>query len=177
MAMDLFERMRRVRAFVFDVDGVMTDSLIHIWENGDLTRTMNTRDGFALRRAVDKGYHVGVITGGSSRGVVMRLNGLGVTDVQSGVRDKVEALDRFTSLHDLALGEVMYMGDDLIDKTVMMASGLAAAPRDAVPEILEISHYVSGRDGGRGCVRDIIEKVMKVQGSWDPVHDGEKPGV
>jgi 3-deoxy-D-manno-octulosonate 8-phosphate phosphatase (KDO 8-P phosphatase) len=91
--MELLDRMKKIKAFVFDVDGVMTDSLVYLWENGDQTRTMNVRDGFALRRAVDSGYIVGVITGGRSNGVVIRLNGLGIKDIYSGVIRKQVALD------------------------------------------------------------------------------------
>lgn len=175
--MELFDRMNKIKAFVFDVDGVMTDSLIHLSENGDQTRTMNVRDGFALRRAVDSGYVVGVITGGRSEGVVLRLKGLGIEDIYSGVTLKHLAFDEFKSKNQLSDQEIMYMGDDLIDIPVMKKAGLAAAPQDAVTEVLQIAQYVSNYQGGRGCVRDIIEKVMKLHGTWLEFHEGEHLGV
>jgi len=175
--MELLDRMKKIKAFVFDVDGVMTDSLVHLWENGDQTRTMNVRDGFALRRAVDSGYIVGVITGGRSNGVVIRLNGLGIKDIYSGVIRKQVALDEFKTNHQLSDQEIMYMGDDLIDIPVMRKVGLAAAPQDAVIEVLQIAQFVSNFKGGRGCVRDIIEAVMILQGTWHEFHEDEKFGV
>ena len=175
--MELLDRMKKIKAFVFDVDGVMTDSLVYLWENGDQTRTMNVRDGFALRRAVDSGYIVGVITGGRSNGVVIRLNGLGIKDIYSGVIRKQVALDEFKTNHQLSDQEIMYMGDDLIDIPVMRKVGLATAPQDAVIEVLQIAQFVSNFQGGRGCVRDIIEAVMKLQGTWHEFHEDEKFGV
>jgi 3-deoxy-D-manno-octulosonate 8-phosphate phosphatase (KDO 8-P phosphatase) len=175
--MELLDRMKKIKAFVFDVDGVMTDSLVYLWENGDQTRTMNVRDGFALRRAVDSGYIVGVITGGRSNGVVIRLNGLGIKDIYSGVIRKQVALDGFKTKHQLSDQEIMYMGDDLIDIPVMRKVGLATAPQDAVIEVLQIAQFVSNFQGGRGCVRDIIETVMKLQGTWHEFYEDEKFGV
>lgn len=175
--MELFDRMRAIKAFVFDVDGVMTDSRVHVWENGDQTRTMNTRDGFALKRAILKGYQVGVITGGKSKGVTSRLNGLGVLDVFSGISDKLAALEHFRERYGLSYDQIMYMGDDLIDASVMKCVGLPSAPRDAVPAILGISSFISSRDGGDGCVREIIEKVMTLQGVWDLEVGNEQPGI
>ncbi|HQP77544.1 MAG TPA: HAD hydrolase family protein [Saprospiraceae bacterium] len=175
--MDLFDKMRAVKAFVFDVDGVMTDSRVHVWENGDQTRTMNTRDGFALKRAILKEYRVAVITGGKSKGVTSRLNGLGVLDVYSGIADKLIALEDFRKRYDVSYDQIMYMGDDLIDASVMKRVGLPAAPRDAVPAILNISSFVSSLDGGDGCVREIIEKIMILQGTWDWEVGNEQPGI
>lgn len=175
--MEIFDSLRAIKAFVFDVDGVMTDSMVHVWENGDLTRTMNTRDGFALKRAVDIGYRVGVITGGRSKGVVIRLNALGVMDVYSSVSDKDSALKQFIELYDLNRNEIMYMGDDIMDLTVMKSVGIPAAPADAIPEILAISKFISTKDGGKGCVREIIEQTMKLQNTWEMAHEGEVPGV
>lgn len=175
--MEIFDLLKSVKAFVFDVDGVMTDSLVHVWENGDLTRTMNTRDGFALKRAIDNGYKVGVITGGKSQGVVSRLNALGVMDVYSSVTSKVSTLQVFIDKYQLNYNEVIYMGDDIMDLTVMRSVGIPAAPADAIPEILHISKYISTKDGGRGCVREIIEQTMKLQNTWALAHEGETPGV
>ncbi|MCO6461626.1 MAG: HAD hydrolase-like protein [Saprospiraceae bacterium] len=175
--MTLLDGMHHIKAFIFDVDGVMTDSLVHLWENGDQTRTMNVRDGFALRRAVSNGYKIGIITGGRSKGVSARLNLLGIEDIYSGVLFKMDAYDQFVLKHKLKDKEILYMGDDLIDIPVMKRVGVAAAPRDAVVEVLEIARFVSGYDGGRGCVRDVIEKVMKIQGCWEEFNEGEKFGV
>lgn len=175
--MEVFDLLKSIKAFVFDVDGVMTDSLVHVWENGDLTRTMNTRDGFALKRAIDNGYRVGVITGGKSQGVVNRLNALGVMDVYSSVTNKVSTLQDFIDKYELNSKEILYMGDDIMDLTVMQSVGIPAAPADAIPEILAISKFISTKDGGKGCVREIIEQSMKLQKTWATAHDGEVPGV
>jgi len=175
--MELFDLLRRVKAFVFDVDGVLTDSLVHVWENGDQTRTMNVRDGFALKRAVDSGYRLAIITGGNSQGVLKRLNGLGITDVFLQVKNKVNSLQEFMDKYDLTPDQIAYMGDDIIDFSVMKMVGLPAAPSDAIPEILAISKFISTLKGGSGCARDLIEQTMKLQNTWSMAHDGEQPGV
>lgn len=158
--------MNRIKTFVFDVDGVLTDGSVMILENGQLVRTMNVKDGYALQLAVKKGYRVAIISGGSNPDVKERLNALGVKDVYLKVSDKTEALEELVHIYELNLDEVLYMGDDIPDMHVMKACGLATSPADAAEEIKSICHYVSPRDGGKGCVRDVIEQVLKVQGNW-----------
>jgi 3-deoxy-D-manno-octulosonate 8-phosphate phosphatase (KDO 8-P phosphatase) len=175
--MEIFDKLRAIKAFVFDVDGVLTDNTVHVWENGDQTRTMNIRDGFALKRAVDSGYKVCIITGGGSKGVISRLNGLGITDIFSKVSNKVESMASYMEANSLDKEEILYMGDDIMDLTVMNSAGVAVAPFDAVPEILDIAHIISTKEGGRGCVREIIEQTMKLQNTWAGIHEGEVTGV
>lgn len=172
--MNYLEVFRDIRTFIFDVDGVMTNSDLIVLENGHLLRKMNVRDGYALKQAVKKGYRVAVITGGSSSGVVQRLKALGIVDIYSGVEDKLEAFEEYLYTYDLDANQVMYMGDDLPDYEVMRKVALPACPRNAAPEILEIAQYVSVLNGGEGCVRDVIEKTLRIQSQWKQ-EDGVLP--
>ena len=155
-----------VRAFVFDVDGVFTDGTVQITTSGELLRTMSIKDGYAVKQAVEAGYKICVITGGTNPGVEKRLAGLGVTDIHLGIHDKIRVLDDFIVKYDMAADSIAYMGDDLPDIEAMRKVGVATCPNNAVPEIKAISDYVSHRNGGDGCVRDIIEQVMRVQDKW-----------
>lgn len=164
--MNTLERFRDIKSFLFDVDGVLTNSEVIVMEDGSLIRKMNVRDGYALQRAVRQGYRVGIITGGSSKGVAHRLRNLGIEDIYTGVKDKLEAFDDFVMKHQLDEAEILYMGDDMPDYEVMRRVGLPACPRNAVPEILQISQYISPMEGGQGCVRDVLEKVLRINGKW-----------
>ena len=166
--MDPLLPFREIDTFIFDVDGVMTDSRILVLEDGKLLRKMSIRDGYAIKLAVQRGYRVVIITGGKSEGVVTRLRNLGVTDIYSGVRDKLDALNELTEIYELDMDKVLYMGDDIPDFEVMTKVGLPTCPRDAAHEILEIARYVSPQDGGDGCVRDVIEKTLRLQDKWLP---------
>ncbi|MDC0637355.1 MAG: HAD-IIIA family hydrolase [Flavobacteriaceae bacterium] len=158
--------LHQVKAFIFDVDGVLTDGTVVVDTNGELLRNMNIKDGFALKTAIDKGYLICIISGGINPGVKVRLEALGVTDVHLGAHFKEEILTQFIEKHNLSADQACYMGDDLPDYGVMKRVGLACCPQDAVAEIKSIAHYVSHKSGGQGCVRDIIEQVLKVQGNW-----------
>lgn len=160
------ELLNQIDTFVFDVDGVLTDSSVHITTTGEMLRTMNIRDGYAMKAAVESGYRVCIISGGSNEGVRVRLRHLGITDIHLAASDKVETLREYTDIYGVKLENTLYMGDDLPDYHVMKLVGLPCAPVDAAPEIKEISKYVSHRKGGQGCVRDAIEQVMRVQGKW-----------
>lgn len=167
--MNFLEKFRDIKTFIFDVDGVLTNSELIVLENGRLLRKMNVRDGYALKRAVQEGYRVCIITGGKSSGVVARLEALGITDIYKGVQHKMDALEELIDLYGLDPGAILYMGDDLPDMQVMHFVGLPTCPQDAAPEILNISRYISPKNGGDGCARDVIEKVLKLQGKWlDP---------
>ncbi len=155
-----------VRAFVFDVDGVFTDGTVQITTSGELLRTMSVKDGYAVKQAVEAGYKICVITGGTNPGVEKRLAGLGVTDIHLGIHDKIKVLDDFIAKNDIAADSIAYMGDDLPDIEAMRKVGVASCPNNAVAEIKAISDYVSHRNGGDGCVRDLIEQVMRVQDKW-----------
>lgn len=161
------ELMPQITTFIFDVDGVLTNGIVHISTTGELTRQMHTKDGYALKTAVDKGYNVCIISGGKNEGVRKRLAGLGIKDIHLGAHNKIEQYEAYLSENDIKPEEVLYMGDDLPDYPVMKLVGLPACPKDAVAEIQNISEYVSQKKGGLGCVRDVIEQVLKVRGDWN----------
>jgi 3-deoxy-D-manno-octulosonate 8-phosphate phosphatase (KDO 8-P phosphatase) len=164
-----FEKLASIKAFIFDVDGVLTDGIVHVTEAGEQLRQFNIKDGYALQLAVKRGFKIAVITGGRSAGVELRLRGLGITDVYMGVESKTEVYRRFITENELLHEDIVYMGDDIPDLPVMKFAGLAVCPADAVEEIKTLSAYISPKTGGKGCVRDIIEKVLKIQDKWsDP---------
>lgn len=165
--MSVLEKFKPITTFVFDVDGVMTDGSVQVFDTGEQVRRMNTKDGYSLQLAVKKGYRVLVISGGSSEGVRLRLQGLGISDVFLKVKDKKEKLLQCIHEYGLEEKQILYMGDDIPDYTVMKLVGLACAPVDAVPEIRHIATYISAFAGGQGCVRDVIEKVLKLNGHWE----------
>jgi 3-deoxy-D-manno-octulosonate 8-phosphate phosphatase (KDO 8-P phosphatase) len=160
------EQLAEISTFIFDVDGVLTNGNVTITSSGELLRTMNIKDGYALKSAVDAGFHIAIISGGSNEGVRKRLQGLGIADIYLGISDKIEQLETYFDMYDIRSEEALYMGDDLPDFEVMQRVGLPCCPQDAAPEIKAISHYISHKNGGEGCVRDIIEQVLKVQGKW-----------
>lgn len=160
------EYLNKINTFVFDVDGVLTDGTIQVSTNGELLRTMNMKDGYAMKMAKNAGYTVCIISGGKNEGVRTRLRNLGITDIYLGVDDKVEQMDEFFDIYEISPENVLYMGDDIPDYYPMKLVGLPCCPQDAAPEVKEISLYVSHKSGGQGCVRDVIEQVMKVQGKW-----------
>ncbi len=165
--------MHGITAFILDVDGVLTDSSVHVTSTGEMLRTMNIRDGYAMKAAVDSGYRVCVISGGTNEGVRVRLQNLGITDVHLGAGDKVAILEQLLSKYGLSPENILYMGDDIPDYHVMKRVGLPVCPQDAAPEIRGLSRYVSHHKGGRGAVRDVIEQVMKVQGKWMQFFDAK----
>jgi 3-deoxy-D-manno-octulosonate 8-phosphate phosphatase (KDO 8-P phosphatase) len=156
-----------VKAFVFDIDGVLTDGRIQVMEGGQMVRTMNTRDGYALQHAVKNGYTIGVISGGKSEPTRHRLEKLGIQDVYLGIHDKLDSLKEFMHIHELKYADILYMGDDMPDYEVMQKCGIPCCPADAAQEIKELSVYISDKNGGDGCVRDVIEQVMKLHKKWN----------
>lgn len=161
------EIMTQINTFVFDVDGVLTDGSVTVFPDGELIRTMNIKDGYALKVAVQTGYNVCVISGGTNQAVKSRLRALGITDIYLGANNKIDQLREYLELYEIDREKVLYMGDDIPDIPVMMHCGLPACPKDAVPEIQDISLYISQKKGGKGCVRDVIEQVLKVQDNWN----------
>ncbi len=157
--------LKNVRCFVFDVDGVLTDGSLIVMP-GELYRIMNIRDGFALKEAVIAGFKVVIISGGNSDSVRSRLMNLGISDIYLGVQNKTDKLNEVIVQYGLKKEEILYMGDDIPDFNVMKQVGMPCCPADAAPEISEISIYVSPFKGGYGCVRDIIEQVMRLNGTW-----------
>lgn len=170
------EKLSLIKAFIFDVDGVLTDGIVHVTDAGEQLRQFNIKDGYALQLAVKRGYKVAVITGGSSEGVKLRLKGLGITDVYMKVDSKIEVYKQLVLANGLNAADILYMGDDIPDLPVMLLAGLPVCPADAVEEIKAISHYISPKNGGKGCVRDIIEKVLKIQNKWHDESPSAKDG-
>lgn len=160
------EYLGTIKTFVLDVDGVLTDGTFQITNEGDLLRNMNTKDGFAVKYAIEMGYRFCVISGGVNEGVRKRLRDMGITDIYFGIVEKGKALQEFFEDYQIDPATALYMGDDIMDIAAMKMVALPACPQDAVPEVKQISLYVSHRNGGEGCVRDIIEQVLKVQGKW-----------
>lgn len=165
--MSLLEKLTYVTTFVFDVDGVLTDGTLIILPNGVMARKMNVKDGYALQLAVKRGYNVVIISGGASDEVADRLHKLGVSEVFMRVTDKAGVLKEYLEKKQLSWSEVLFMGDDIPDVVVMKKVGMACCPADAVQEIKEISAYISPLNGGFGCGRDVIEKVLKIRGHWN----------
>jgi 3-deoxy-D-manno-octulosonate 8-phosphate phosphatase (KDO 8-P phosphatase) len=161
------EYLADITTFIFDVDGVLTDGTITVTTDGEMLRTMNIKDGFALKTAVDAGFNLCIISGGSNEGVRKRLAGLGIKDIFLGAHNKIEQLNEYTSKNNILMSQVLYMGDDIPDFPVMKLAGLPCCPQDAVQEIKAISKYISHKNGGKGAVRDVIEQVLKVQGKWN----------
>src|SRR5690606_29764660 len=155
-----------ITTFVFDVDGVFTDVSILITTSGEMLRKMSVKDGYALKTAIQKGYNVCIISGGTNEGVSERLRGLGVTDIYMGAHHKEEPLSEYLDIYGIKPENVLYMGDDLPDIPPMLKVAMPTAPQNAVPEVKAVAKYVSHRNGGDGCVRDVIEQVMKVRYDW-----------
>ena len=155
-----------ITTFVFDVDGVLTDGTLLLLENGLQARRMHIKDGLALQMAMKNGYNVVVISGAYSEPVLKRLQYLGIQEIYLAVKNKWQLLDKWRAEKGVEWNQVLYMGDDLPDIPVMKAVGLAACPADAVPEVKKICPYISAINGGEGCVRDVIEKVLKLAGRW-----------
>ncbi|HEX5155028.1 MAG TPA: HAD hydrolase family protein [Parafilimonas sp.] len=161
--LDIF---KNINVFVFDIDGVLTDGSLLVMDGGLMIRKMQVKDGYALQLAVKRGYSIFVISGGNSPQVKERLSKLGVKHVYMPVENKLEKLKELINTYQLQKEGMLYMGDDIPDLEVMQYCGLACCPADAVSEIKTISRYISPLKGGEGCVRDVIEKVMKLQGKW-----------
>jgi len=161
-----YTKFKKIEAFIFDVDGVLTDCGLVITEKGEFLRKMNVRDGAAIKMALNQGFRVAIITKGNSIGVKNRLIFLGADPVYDNVINKLDALKELEANHNIDPMTSVYMGDDLADLIVFDKVLLAACPNDATPEIIKMSEFISSRKGGDGCVRDLIERVLKVQGKW-----------
>ena len=158
--------LKDVRTFIFDVDGVMTDGIVLLTPEGEMLRSMNVKDGYILQLAVKKGYRIIIISGGSCEAVRRRFTLLGLEDIYLSCSNKMEVFEKVMAEYGTDPAHVLYMGDDIPDYEVMRKVGVPACPADAVEEIKAISKYISSRKGGEGCVRDVIEQVMKVHDNW-----------
>jgi len=165
--MNLLEKFRLITTFILDVDGVLTDGTVYIFDNGEQVRRMSIKDGFALQLAIKKGYRILVISGGNSPAVVTRLKKLGITDIFMNVLDKRAMIVQYMQDHGLKKEQVLFMGDDIPDYLAMKEVGISAAPADAAQEIRRIAVYVASLKGGKGCVREVMEKVLRLNGHWE----------
>jgi 3-deoxy-D-manno-octulosonate 8-phosphate phosphatase (KDO 8-P phosphatase) len=163
--MDL-SKFKYISTFIFDVDGVLTDGSVLCTLEGNMLRTMNIKDGYAIQHAVKSDYRIIIISGGHSDGVVIRLKGLGVEDIHTRIKEKKELLASLQEKYGLKSEECLYMGDDVPDTAAMKLCYVITCPNDAATDVKEIAHYVSPLNGGKGCVRDVIEKVMLIQDKW-----------
>lgn len=164
--MNYKEIFKNITTVVLDVDGVLTNGDIILMPGMQPVRKMNAKDGYAMQLAVRNGIRIAIITGGRSPEVKERLHGLGITDIYLGASSKMESYEDLKMCYDLTDDEILYMGDDLPDYDIMKIVALAAAPQDAAPEIKSVADYVSPIDGGKGCVRDVLEQLLKIQGKW-----------
>lgn len=158
--------LKKIRAIVFDVDGVLSQDSIVLHTSGEPMRTVNIKDGYALQLAVKRGLIVAIITGGKTEAVRIRYAGLGIKDIYMGAAVKTVSYEDLKQRHGLTDEEVLYMGDDIPDYQVLKQVGLPCCPADAAPEIKAICTYISHKNGGAGCGRDVIEQVLKAQGLW-----------
>jgi 3-deoxy-D-manno-octulosonate 8-phosphate phosphatase (KDO 8-P phosphatase) len=156
----------QIKAFIFDVDGVLTDGSLLALESGEQVRSFNIKDGYAIRHAISQGFKIAIISGRQEEGVRRRLLSLDITDIFLGVPDKMEVFEAYLAKYNLDPTQVAYMGDDVPDLAVMQACGVAACPEDAVPDVIWVANYISSKPGGRGAVRELIEAVLKLQGKW-----------
>ena len=160
------EKLKNIKAFVFDVDGVFTDGSVYLLPGGNMCRVMNVLDGYAVVKAIKHNYVIGLITGGNDEMVKHRIHYLGIKDYYPKSADKMEDFENFKLKYGLKNNEILTMGDDIPDMKILEISGISACPENSVPEIKAISDYISPIQGGKGAVRDVIEQVMKVQGTW-----------
>ncbi len=167
LQMNVLELFNHINTFVFDVDGVLTDGTLLVLPDGVMARRMNIRDGYAMQLAIKKGYNILIISGGSSDEVKDRLEKLGIINVLMKVTDKAAILTQYLKDNKIKKEQVLFMGDDIPDLHALQIVGLACCPVDAAAEIKSVSQYISHLKGGEGCTRDVIEKVMKLQGNWN----------
>ncbi len=160
------ELLKEITTFILDVDGVLTNGKILVTSKGKMLREMNTKDGFIIKYALDKGFKIFIISGGTNKGVKERLKDLGIDEIFLGNHTKKDTYEKLIKKYNLQKNEIVYMGDDIPDIPVMKKIGVPCCPNDAVPDVKEISIYISKKNGGQGCVRDIIEQTLRVQNKW-----------
>ncbi len=162
------EKLKNIKAFVLDVDGVLTNGELYIYPDGRLMRKMNAKDGYILKLAITLGYKTAIITGGKEEEIKTRLEKLGIHEVFLSCHDKLPKLLDFMQSYDLKKDEIMYMGDDIPDVEVLKYVGFSCCPKNAVNDVKLICDYISHKNGGEGCVRDVIEQTLKVTNNWNP---------
>ncbi|MBL7900919.1 MAG: HAD-IIIA family hydrolase [Bacteroidia bacterium] len=163
---ELLEKLKNIRTFIFDIDGVLTSGNVLVTEEGHMLRTVNIKDGYALQHAVKQGYKIAIISGGNSEGMLHRFRGLGITEIYLGQKNKVHAFEKVLSDFRVSESEVAYMGDDMPDYPILRRAGLPCCPADAPDDIREICTWIAPVAGGLGCARALLEQAMKLQGTW-----------
>ena len=158
--------LNKIKAIIFDIDGVLSSETITLSAEGEPLRTVNIKDGYAIQLAVILGLRIVILTGAKTRSLRVRYEGLGVEDIYIGCAVKIETYDALLKKYGLTDEEIMYMGDDIPDLEIMRRVGCPVCPKDACPEIMEASIYVSDKIGGHGCGRDVIEQTLRAQGKW-----------
>jgi len=159
-------KLKNITTFIFDVDGVLTDGKLLITSNGEMLRLMDAKDGFAIKYAIDHGFKISIISGGKDESIRTRLEKLGVKDIYLDSHNKIKSYNELLNKHKLSASSVLYMGDDIPDIPVMKKSGVSCCPQDAASDVKSIADYISHKGGGNGCVREIIEQVLRVQKKW-----------
>ncbi len=165
--MNVLKDFSTVKAFAFDIDGVLTNGSLLIYDDGQMVRQMNIKDGYALQLAIQKGFKIVVISGGNSEAVKSRLEKLGIADIFLRVKNKKTVLQEWALANDILLEHILYMGDDVPDVEPLQIVGVSTCPNDAATEVKALSKYVSSYKGGEGCVRDVIEKVLRLNNAWE----------
>tara|TARA_B100000900_G_C20443337_1_gene659949 strand:+ start:379 stop:897 length:519 start_codon:yes stop_codon:yes gene_type:complete len=160
------KKLSQITTFIFDVDGVLTDGSVILESSGEMVRTMHTKDGYALQHAVKKGFHIVIISGGSSVMVKKRLEGLGIEHIYLGKDHKLPVLNEHLQKHNISINQVLYMGDDIPDLPCLKVVGVSSCPKDASVEVREVCDYISHINGGKGCARDVLEQTMRIQNKW-----------
>lgn len=161
------ELLSKIDTLIFDVDGVLTNGLVTVYPNGELLRHMNVKDGYVLKEAIKANFRICIISGGTNEGVRTRLKELGIDDIYLGAHNKIVQYNELKEKYNLVPENVLYMGDDMPDLPVMEKVGFPCCPNDAVREVQNKAVYISDKKGGEGCVRDVIEQIMRVQGKWN----------
>ena len=156
----------KIRAIIFDIDGVLSAETINLSADGVPLRTVNIKDGYAIQLAVKLGLRIAILSGAKVDSIRVRYEGLGVQDIYLGCAVKIATYNEFLSKYSLTDDEIMYMGDDIPDMEIMRRVGCPVCPADACPEIKSVSTYVSHLRGGYGCGRDVIEQVLRAQDKW-----------
>jgi 3-deoxy-D-manno-octulosonate 8-phosphate phosphatase (KDO 8-P phosphatase) len=164
--MNFKEKLKKVKAFAFDVDGVFTDGQVYLLPGSEFVRAVNIKDGYAVQHCIKMGFPIAIISGGASEEVRKRFVNLGVTDIYLKSNNKWNDYEDFRQKYGLEHADILYMGDDVPDYKVMQQVGVPVCPSDAAVEIREISDYVSDKSGGQGCVRDVIEQVLRLHNKW-----------
>ncbi len=159
-------KLHKIKAFIFDYDGVMSDGMIYCGNSKIIVRSGNVKDGYAIQYAIKCGYKIAILSGGKGESITERCAMLGIKDVFVGCENKIDTFNKFLLDNGLDVSEVLYMGDDIPDYDIMVKAGVACCPKDAAQEIKDVADYISDKDGGSGCVRDIIEQVLRLQGQW-----------